>query len=104
MLGASMSVSANSNQTDNVVSVPEIEVAEATQVEESANNAVRLKFMSRRGYRNPAVNNKDQYKAENTLNGATNIEQRESERESKASKRLNRQFRSKRSHINYQFN
>jgi hypothetical protein len=63
------------------------------------NNALRLKFISRRGYQNPEVKNKDDYKADDAWVGATYID----ERESKASKRLNRQFRSKRPYIDYQF-
>lgn len=99
MLGASMSVSANSNQTHNVDHATEIQMADASQVEQGTNNAVRLKFMSRRGYQNPAVNNKDQYKSDDEWVGATYVD----EKESKASKRLNRQFRSKRPYTNYQF-
>lgn len=67
--------------------------------ENDVNNALRLKFISRRGHQNPAVKNKDQYKADDEWVGATYVD----EKESKASKRLNRQFRSKRPYINYQF-
>jgi hypothetical protein len=70
-----------------------------TVAESDVNNALRLKFISRRGYQNPAVKNKDDYKADDAWVGATHVD----ERESKASKRLNRQFRSKRPHIDYQF-
>lgn len=70
-----------------------------TIAENDVNNALRLKFISRRGYQNPAVKNKDDYKADDAWVGATYLD----ERESKASKRLNRQFRSKRPHIDYQF-
>lgn len=65
----------------------------------NTNNALRLKFVSRRAVQNPAVKNKDAYKADDDWVGATYVEKRES----KAAKRLNRQFRSKRPHINYQF-
>lgn len=94
-----LSVTAGTNQTHNVVfNVPEIQVVEASQVERSPNNTVRLKFMSRRAYQNPAVKNKDKYKTGEKGIHATNID----ERKAKASKRLNRQFRSKRPYINYQ--
>lgn len=67
--------------------------------ENSVNNAMRLKFMSRRGYQNPAVKNKEPNKLNDEWVGATYVD----EKEAKASKRLNRQFRSKRPHIDYQF-
>lgn len=67
--------------------------------ENNVNNAMRLKFMSRRGHQNPAVKNKEQYKGDDAWVGTSYAD----ERESKASKRLNRQFRSKRPYTNYQF-
>lgn len=63
------------------------------------NNATRLKFTSRRAALNPAVKNKDAYQADDEWVGATYVDEQELE----AGKRLNRQFRSKRPHINYQF-
>jgi len=58
-----------------------------------------LKFVSRRAKQNPAVKNKSVNKGDDEWIGASY----EDEKASKASKRLNRQFRSKRPHINYQF-
>jgi hypothetical protein len=63
------------------------------------NNATRLKFTSRRAALNPAVKNKDAYQADDEWVGATYVDELEAD----AGKRLNRQFRSKRPHINYQF-
>lgn len=77
-------------------------IADAGTATENVNNATRLKFNSRRGYRNPAVNNKDQYNANDAWEGATYIQKKEAIEE-KASKRLNRQFRSKRGYTDYQF-
>lgn len=67
--------------------------------ENNVNNAMRLKFMSRRGYLNPAVKNKAPKKLDDEWVGATYVD----EKEAASSKRLNRQFRSRRPHINYQF-
>ena len=63
------------------------------------NNARKLKFTSRRAALNPAVKNQDNYLADDEWVGATYVDEQELE----AGKRLNRQFRSKRPHINYQF-
>jgi hypothetical protein len=108
ILGLSMNVYANANQEQNSNEVAKnmndqsahaLQIAEASQAGQDVNNALRLKFISRRASQNPAVKNKDKYKADDEWVGATHVD----ERESKASKRLNRQFRSKRPHINYQF-
>ncbi|MGJ8619455.1 MAG: hypothetical protein ACSHWN_03905 [Methylophilaceae bacterium] len=74
-------------------------LADASQADKDVNNALRLKFISRRAAQNPAVKNKDAYSADDEWVGATYVD----EQEEKAGKRLNRQFRSKRPHINYQF-
>lgn len=71
----------------------------AVVADNTVNNATKLKFTSRRAALNPAVKNKDAYQAEDQWVGATYVDEQESE----AGKRLNRQFRSKRPHINYQF-
>ena len=106
MLSFAVNAYANTNQEKNTTmaeandqSAKVLHIADASQANKDVNNALRLKFISRRGYQNPAVKNKDQYKADDEWVGATYVD----ERESKASKRLNRQFRSKRPHINYQF-
>ena len=93
IISASINISAHAEQPQGLY------IADAGTATESVNNATRLKFNSRRGYRNPAVDNKDQYQADDAWVGATYIQ----ERENKASKRLNRQFRSKRGYTNYQF-
>jgi len=92
MLGASMQVYANSNQTHDAA----MQVAEAPQVKQGVNNAVRLKFLSRRGSRHAAHSDRSQTEVEKSAEVAA--------RETKARKRLNRQFRSRRPYINYQFN
>lgn len=79
-------------------SVERVSMAEASQANHEVNNALRLKFISRRAAQNPAVNNKDEYKTDDWVD-ATYADEQESE----ASKRLNRQFKSKRPHINYHF-
>lgn len=108
ILGFSMNVHANANQEQNsneaVKSINHqsahvLQIADASQADQDVNNALRLKFISRRASQNPAVKSKDNYKADDEWVGATYVD----ERESKSSKRLNRQFRSKRPHINYQF-
>lgn len=96
LLGASVNFSAHAEQPQGLY------IADAESVTESTNNATRLKFNSRRGYRNPAVHNKDRYKADDAWEGTAYIEEQEA-KEAQASKRLNRQFRSKRPHIDYQF-
>lgn len=63
------------------------------------NNATRLKFTSRKAALNPAVKNQDNYLADDEWISATYVDEQALE----AGKRLNRQFRSKRQHINYQF-
>jgi hypothetical protein len=71
----------------------------ATSADEVVHNATRLKFISRRAAHNPAVNNKDAYNADENWVGATYVD----EQEANTSKRLNRQFTSKRPNMNYQF-
>ncbi len=79
-------------------SIPNDDVGSVV-AEGEVNNATRLKFTSRRAALNPAVKNQDNYLADDQWIGATFIDEQELE----AGKRLNRQFRSKRPHINYQF-
>lgn len=69
------------------------------KADNEVNNATRLKFTSRRAALNPAVKNQDNYLADDEWVGATYVDEQALE----AGKRLNRQFRSKRPHINYQF-
>ena len=69
------------------------------KADSEVNNATKLKFTSRRAALNPAVKNQDTYLADDEWVGATYVD----EDESTAGKRLNQQFRSKRPHINYQF-
>lgn len=69
------------------------------KADSEVNNATRLKFTSRRAALNPAVKNQDNYLADDEWVGATYVDEQALE----AGKRLNRQFRSKRPHINYQF-
>jgi hypothetical protein len=69
------------------------------KADNEVNNAARLKFISRRAALNPAVKNQDNYLADDEWVGATYVDEQALE----AGKRLNRQFRSKRPHINYQF-
>jgi len=99
----SVSINAYANQGQNQTAADQssqvVHLADASQADQDVNNALRLKFVSRRAAQNPAVKNKDAYKADDEWVGATYID----EQESKAGKRLNRQFRSKRPHINYQF-
>lgn len=93
LLGASFNINAQAAQADGLY------VADTTQLVNEQNTATRLKFTSRRGYQNPAVKNKRDYEANDAWQGATLVD----EQETKSSKRLNRQFRSKRPHIDYQF-
>jgi hypothetical protein len=100
----SISINAYANQSQNNQSAanqsaPAVHLAEASQADQDVNNALRLKFVSRRAAQNPAVKNKDAYNADDAWVGASF----EDEKELEAGKRLNRQFRSKRPHINYQF-
>jgi hypothetical protein len=76
-----------------------LNLAPASQASDDVNNALRLKFISKRAAHNPAVKNKVAYNAEESWVGATYVDKQED----KASKRLNRQFTSKRPNINYQF-
>ena len=69
------------------------------KADNEVNNATRLKFTSRRAALNPAVKNQDSYLADDEWVGATYVDEQELD----SAKRLNRQFRSKRPHINYQF-
>ncbi len=69
------------------------------KADNEVNNATRLKFTSRRAALNPAVKNQDNYLADDEWVGATHVDEQALD----AGKRLNRQFRSKRPHINYQF-
>jgi len=73
--------------------------ASMNMAENKVNNAQKLKFVSRRAAQNPAVKNKQVNNNDDAWIGASY----EDEKASKASKRLNRQFRSKRPHIDYQF-
>lgn len=93
LLGASLNIHAQSAQAEG------INIDDTTQLVNEQNTATRLKFTSRRGYQNPAVKNKRDYQADDAWQGATLVD----EQETKSSKRLNRQFRSKRPHIDYQF-
>jgi len=95
MLGVSMAVSANSDQSQDLGQSEAVQVTGTSDATQGANNAVRLKFMSRRAYQNPAVKNKKRSQAER--------DSAMQEREEKARKRLNRQFKSKRPYMNYQF-
>ena len=89
----------NDSQVFNDSQAEVLRIADASQTDQDVNNALRLKFISRRAAQNPAVKSKDEYKADDEWVGATYVD----EQESKSAKRLNRQFRSKRPHINYQF-
>ncbi|HSR01778.1 MAG TPA: hypothetical protein VLM20_03215 [Methylophilaceae bacterium] len=96
----SVSINAYATQDNNQqVATQKIYLADASQADNDVNNSLRLKFISRRAAQNPAVKNKDAYSADDEWVGATYVD----EQEDKAGKRLNRQFRSKRPHINYQF-
>ncbi|MFV1922747.1 MAG: hypothetical protein ACMZ63_09100 [Methylotenera sp.] len=75
------------------------EVVGYVVADNAINNATRLKFTSRRAALNPTVKNQDNYLANDKWVGATYVDEQTTE----AGKRLNRQFRSKRSYINYQF-
>jgi len=95
-ISASVNISVHAEQTQRSY------VADSGPVILAENTATRHMFNSRRGYRSPAVHNKKN-KADDTLEGAAYIQEKEA-KEAKASKRLNRQFRSKRPNMNYQFN
>lgn len=95
VLTVSVSTSINANEAN----LDESAVADTSKANQGTNQALRLKFISRRAYQNPAVKNKKQYNADDAWVGTSYAD----ERESKASKRLNRQFRSKRPYTNYQF-
>ncbi len=98
LLTLSIHASANAGQ-HNGQAAERLYFADASQADQDVNNALRLKFISRRAAHNPAVNNKDEYKADDDWQGATYVDEKESE----TSKRLNRQFKSKRPYINYNF-
>ncbi len=76
-----------------------IVLADTSQVGQDKNNALRLRFISRRPYQNQAVRNKSNYKADDAWVGATIVDVPESE----VSKSLNRRFTSKRPHMKYKF-
>jgi hypothetical protein len=95
ILGFSVHAYAETNSTQ---SAEPLYLAEASQADD-VNNALRLKFISRRAAHNPAVNNKDETKADTDWQGATYVDEKESD----TAKRLNRQFKSKRPYINYNF-
>ena len=100
LLSLSINAYANTNhETVNHQKAKVLQIAEASQVDADVNNALRLKFISRRAAQNPAVKHKDAYKADDEWVGATYIE----EQKAQSAKRLNRQFRSKRPYIDYQF-
>jgi hypothetical protein len=88
----------NGQQAATNQTAEKIYLADAS-ADDVVHNATRLKFISRRAAHNPAVNNKDTYKADDNWIGATYVD----EQEAKTSKRLNRQFTSKRPNMNYQF-
>lgn len=92
LLAASIQIPAHADQSSNIY------VANASDQVEVENNATKLKFTSRRPQLNPAVKNK-KYEADDAWQGATDVE----ENASNASKRMNRQFRSRRPYIDYQF-
>ncbi len=96
---AALVISASSHTSANAEQPQGLYAGDAGPVVVAQSTATRHKFNSRRGYRNPAVHNKKEYKADDAWEGATIVK----ERENKATKRLNRQFKSKRSHMNYQF-
>lgn len=98
ILGFSVNAYAGTN-AQNTQSVEPLYLAAASQADQDVNNALRLKFISRRAAHNPAVNNKDANAADADWQGATYVDEKESE----AGKRLNRQFKSKRPYINYNF-
>ncbi|QVL45284.1 MAG: hypothetical protein KFB94_08530 [Methylophilaceae bacterium] len=98
MLSFTLNAYANANH-EHVNVADRLHIADASQANPDVNNALRLKFISRRAAQNPAVNNKDAQQADEEWEGATYVDEEESD----ASKRLNRQFKSKRPYINYQF-
>jgi len=65
----------------------------------SPNNATRHKFVDRRTKLNGAFRNKAKNKSSDKWIATRHVE----EKRLKSAKRLNRQFRGRRSHINYQF-
>lgn len=94
LLTVSINVQANPSQ-----SADGLYLADATQANEMTKKAKRHNFTSRRAVKSRAVDNKDAYNAEDDWVGATYVD----EGELKAKKRINRQFRSRRGHTNYQF-
>ena len=99
LLSVSINAFAAEASSQSAVGSQKLHLADASQADADVNNALRLKFISRRAAQNPAVKNKDAYSADDEWVGATYVD----EQEEKAGNRLNRQFRSKRPHINYQF-
>jgi hypothetical protein len=99
LLSVSINAYATQGEGQAAVGTQKVYLADASQADADVNNALRLKFISRRAAQNPAVKNKDAYSADDEWVGATYVD----EQEAQSSKRLNRQFRSKRPHINYQF-
>lgn len=98
LLSVSINAYANGAQ-DNHQSAQALQVADASQVSQGVNNAKKLRFNSRRPALNQAVKNKKSYNGEDEW---VAVGYKDS-KASKAGQRLNRQFRSKRPHINYQF-
>jgi len=68
----------------------EVQDTQNIETDQITNNSVRLKFISKRPYVNPEVKNKSAQAKETTVD------------KKEAAKRLNRQFVSKRPHMNYQ--
>ena len=94
ILGVSINAHANPEP-----SADALYLADATQVNEMAKKAKRHNFTSRRAVKSRAVDNKDAYNADDSWEGATYVD----EGNLKAKKRINRQFRSRRGHTDYQF-
>lgn len=94
LLSVSINAYANEAQSNN----QPVQIADASQATEGVNNAKKLRFNSRRPTLNQAVKNKGANGSDEWVGASY-----ENERATKSSKRLNRQFRSKRPHINYQF-
>lgn len=94
LLSVSINVQANPTQ-----GADGLYIADATQVNEMTKKAKRHNFTSRRAAKSRAVDNKDAYNANDEWVGATYVD----EGNIKAKNRVNRQFRSRRGHTNYQF-
>lgn len=95
-----VSINAYANQDNGQQAASnKVHLADASQTDDVVHNATRLKFISKRAAYNPAVYNKEAYSATDNWVGATYVD----EQEAKTSKRLNRQFTSKRPNMNYQF-